>query len=276
MASFCSRSLQYKKLSCLQREGRAQHCMGMALLLFYTTHIITGRLGFGGKKSWTQPWKCTLYPPSLQQTGCQDLPCGPILSQGCHPLLVLRHSSTVRWEEALEMEALHGTKGWRWAWAQLSPTWAWAQLSQTWAKRSQPELKQSQAEWSGASTPMLCGIKPSIWSGVTVRCRQSHFWGFVCHCFLPQAQGQGQGVTCRKWPQSCLCPNCYMELSWCHLVCVKHLLFCTLLFLILLLLPGISYSIALCFQKIVISAHILCLWPSLIRSKEKRTGLFEV
>lgn len=266
MVSFCSRSLQYKKLSCLQREGRAQHCVGMALLLFYTTHIITGRLGFRGKKSWTQPWKCTLYPP-LQQTGCHDLPCGPILSQGCHPLPIPRHGSMVRWKEALELEAPHGTKGWRWAWAQLSPTWA---------KRSQPVLKQSQAEWSGAATPMLCGIKSSMHSGGTVRCRQSHFWGFVCHCF-PMPQAQGQGGTCRKWPQSCLCPSCHMELSWCHLVWVKHLLFCILLFLILLLLLlGISYSIALGFQKIVISTHILCLCPSLIRSRGKRTGLFEV
>lgn len=167
MASFCSRSLQYKKLSCLQREGRAQHCMGMALLLFYTTHIITGRLGFGGKKSWTQPWKCTLYPPSLQQTGCQDLPCGPILSQGCHPLLVLRHSSTVRWEEALDMEALHGTKGWRWAWAQLSPTWAWAR----WVK---PEPKGANLSWSrarqsGQEHPRRCCVESSPASEVVSR-----------------------------------------------------------------------------------------------------------
>lgn len=167
MASFCSRSLQYKKLSCLQREGRAQHCVGMALLLFYTTHIITGRLGFGGKKSWTQPWKCTVYPPSLQQAGRQDLPCGPILSQGCHPLPVLRHGSTVRWKEALEMKHCMEPRGG----GEPEPSWVQPEPEPSWVK---PEPKGANLSWSrarqsGQEQPRRCCVESSPASEVVAQ-----------------------------------------------------------------------------------------------------------
>lgn len=193
--SFRSNSFQYKKLSWVQRGGRAQHCVGMAILLFFTTHIIPGGLGFRGKKRWIQPWKCTLLPPSVQQIGCKDLPCG------LHPLPPMPIPYLFLWDTTTRC----AEKRHRWGKHRVEPRGG-GEPEPSWV---QPELKGANLSWgepSGARQSgqkprhqcrkQLCGIESSIQSSSMVRCGQSCFWGFVCHCFLlPWTQGQGESAA---------------------------------------------------------------------------------
>lgn len=63
----------------------------------------------------------------------------------------------------------------------------------------------------------------------------------------------------RRSCSSCVCLGSCAEPSWSgeHLLCEKCLLFCVLWLLIFLLLLWVSYSIAVVFQKIVVSTHSL-------------------
>lgn len=122
--SFHSRSLQYKKLSCLQRGGQSSAlCWHGYIAVLYHSHHHQG--------AWFQVKEKSLLLASTQVV--RICPVDSILSQQCHSLPVLMYR-----KEALLWEAPHGTKRWRWAWAQLSPTWA---------EGSQPKLKGANLSW---------------------------------------------------------------------------------------------------------------------------------
>lgn len=148
MVSFHSRSLQYKKLSCLQRRLSSALCGHGCIAILYHPHH------HPGKRSWTQPWKCILLPPSLQQTGGQDL-WTPSSASDAIPTC----SSGTRLHEALERGTGAGSTAWNQG-VEVSLSPAEPNLSAkepTQAEGSQTEpgrARQSQAEWSKAATSM--------------------------------------------------------------------------------------------------------------------------
>lgn len=245
--SFHSRSLQYKKLSCLQRRGRAQHCVAM-LYCYFIPPTSSPRKA----EHWKVP---PLASSSPADRWSRSALWAPSSAKDAMPLSFL-------WD-GLRRGSGVGSTTWN---QELGPTWA----SLSWRE---PGRAGKGSHTHGCCVESIPASKVVAWWDV-----DSLIFGdlsVIAFCLGLR----DRETHCRKWPQSCRCPGCYMELNWGgeHFLCIKHLLFCILLFLILLLLPHISYSIALCFQKIVISTHILCLCPSLIRSsRRKGTGLFGV
>lgn len=100
-------------------------------------------------------------------------PVGSLLCQGCHaPLIPLRWAKKRLWCGKHHVEPGAGSN------------------------LSQPELEGARQSRQRQPHPwLLCGINSSIQSGGMVGCGQPHFWGFVCHCFLSWAQGQGDSAA---------------------------------------------------------------------------------
>lgn len=143
-----------------------------------------------------------------------------------------------------------------WLWDAKNPSKAQLQASapektqqQTKVRRTKPELSLSSGKQSNLKK-WSCAMWMTQLSGALSIA--------VFHCL---ELGDGKG-----WPQehlqSCVCLSSYTELSWGgkHLLCEMHLLFSVLLLLIFLQLLWVFYSIAVSFQKIVVSTHCLCLY----------------
>lgn len=163
-------------MSWLQRGAGAWTCVGMAMLLFYTSQIIAGSCGARRKNKDHTPRSVPFLPPSLHQGWAAGIsPADPILCC-CHS--PPSHSSEMWLQDVVLKSGEHSFGMW---------LWRSVRAMQNWAQWSGPKQQQNWAWTKPGAVEQWCSTTQTIsLPGFCLALFSSHYFP------LSWARGRGE------------------------------------------------------------------------------------